>query len=172
MVTLCESGMTSHRRDRRHAHAHCRHARASSWLLADRPVPDLDFGHRKMLWIACRERHTGTGGSSGYEAVGLAEGQALAGEMAAPAPCAFCLFTPDRGETQRTEETTYRLLLLWEGAAHDLLDVDGTGPWNVADLAQFSDPFGRRLTAQRVYQDGAVKQERHVKRLGFSSADT
>src|SRR4029077_6052265 len=75
--------------------------------LPDGPVLQVELGHREVLGVACSQPGIDADGRGGDQAVRLAEGDAPACVVSAPASCQFALRAAERRETQTSEKARH-----------------------------------------------------------------
>lgn len=100
-----------------------------------------------------------TDGRSRDEAVGLVDGDALRGQVAAPATGPDTFGHPEGGEPQAPEQPTRRRFLAGAKAPPDLLYRDHAYPGLSADAAQSPEACRCRSTPQRIDDRGRVQEE-------------
>jgi CMP/dCMP kinase len=122
-------------------------------------VLDIELWHRKVLWVARSQSSADPDGRGGDQAVGLAEGGALARILSTPASRSFPLGEVQPCHAHPAQETPDDLLLGGSRSTQHLLDVDRADPRGLTRIPQRPHTLGGRATAQRVDQDSCVEQQ-------------
>ncbi len=120
---------------------------------------NIELRHRKVLWVARSQSSADPDGRCGDQAVGLAEGGALARVLSAPASGSFARSEVESSHAHPAQEAHEYRLLGDSGSTQHLLYVDRADPRDLTRIAQRPHTLGGGATAQCVDQDGCVEQQ-------------
>ena len=130
-------------------------------LVADGPVLDHQFRHRKVFRVTRDQTRTDGVGSGSDQTICLREGPASGRILASPLACLPPLSVTQRRHLETFEQPMGRFVLGRSQATHCLFDVDGADVGCIAACHQSAQPaHGRRAPAQEVDHDGGVQQDR------------
>ena len=119
---------------------------------------DHQLSHREVFRIAGREPCGDRDSGRGDEAIGLAQRDALRGELAPPTTRVLSFVLTERDDLKTAQQPSDRRLIGRTCAAPELLDIDRADVRGIL-ARERPEPVGGRPPAERVDEHGRVEEQ-------------